>query len=93
MKRKILARALDRAASPMLDAMLLNELSFDLSEEDLQRGASLPIGVKEHIGQLSQLIQRDESFARGGKLYKELEDVINDTGEYIKLSQAIPGDK
>ena len=92
-KRKILARALDRAASPMLDAMLLNELSFDLSEEDLQRGASLPIGVKEHIGQLSQLIQHDESFARGGKLYKELEDVINDTGEYIKLSQAIPGDK
>ena len=86
-KRKILFRALDRAASPMLDAMLLNELSLDLSDEELQRGASLPLAIKEHIGTLLVLLKGDENFDEGSTLYGELQAMIGEATEYLKLAQ------
>jgi hypothetical protein len=42
LKKKEIERVIPRSIEPLIDAMLLNELDFELSEAELQRGAALP---------------------------------------------------
>jgi len=45
-KRKDVERTISRVVEPLIDAMLLNELSFALSDEQLAKGAALPQEMK-----------------------------------------------
>ena len=86
-KRKIVLRTLDRSARPMLDAMFLNELSLDLSEEQLMRCASLPLSIKQHISALTEIVQDDANFDNGGKVDAELKAIIDETVEYLLIAR------
>lgn len=45
-KRKDVERTISRVVEPLIDAMLLNELSFELSDAQLAKGAALPQEMK-----------------------------------------------
>ena len=45
-KRKEVERTISRAVDPLIDAMLLNELSFELTDEQLATAAALPQEMK-----------------------------------------------
>lgn len=85
-KQKLLERAIDRTVAPLEDAMLLNQLSFDLSAEETMRAATLPVLLKKQATQLAAA-GKSGDFGSGGRVETELRLLINLIEEYLALAR------
>ena len=94
-KRKEVERLISRTVEPLIDAMLLNELSFELSDEELAKGAALPQELKGHLLELRFFLNDPKGFDlykgtyKGGHVERELEEVIETTTDYIALATGV----
>eukprot|EP00614_Pseudopedinella_elastica_P022049 CAMPEP_0172616534 /NCGR_PEP_ID=MMETSP1068-20121228/65246_1 /TAXON_ID=35684 /ORGANISM="Pseudopedinella elastica, Strain CCMP716" /LENGTH=218 /DNA_ID=CAMNT_0013421997 /DNA_START=76 /DNA_END=732 /DNA_ORIENTATION=+ len=97
-KKKEVERVISRAVEPMLDAMLLNELSLDLEDDDLKKGAALPQEMKGHLTEIRFFLNEESGFDTysssstgksyaGGKVERELEEIAETATEYLVLAR------
>ena len=81
-KVKAVERCLDRVLKPMQDAMLLGELSLDLSTEQLQTASTAALAIKGHIAELADATKK-EAFE---VVNRELAEIQETAETYLSIA-------
>ena len=93
-KKKIIDRLIGRSVEPLIDAMLLNELPLELSDEQLLAAAQCPQEMKGHLAELRAFANDPAGFDvymdsyKGGHVERELEEMVETTSAYLDIVKA-----